>query len=110
MPCDTRLAPRQTLAERQAEVSKALKELEQRLLAGLAAVVIGPQGAVAFTGWQGRSGLSDACAYRTLAVQGSWALRQAEAKAVAMSGRKVNTQAIAAGIHSHDDGKHWSKD
>ena len=107
MPCDTRLRAGQTLAQRIDQVKAALTRLERYLQAGSVKVQIAPNGAVAFTGWADRDDLSDVCAYRTLAVQNSWALRQAVARAEAMSGRKVNERAVAAGVHSHDGGKSW---
>jgi hypothetical protein len=56
----------------------------------------------------GRNGISDACAYRKLLASGSPALRAALAKAEAMAGRKVDPQAIASGVHSHDGGRTWN--
>lgn len=87
-----------------------MKSLEKALMERRAKVIIGPNGAVAFTGdWQNRSGINDACAYRKLASEGSFALRSAVMAAEAASGKKVNEQAIAAGYHTHD-GKVWGKD
>lgn len=114
MPCDTyRSYERQTLQERNAEVEVALKQLEKSLLDNRARVVIDrATGAVAITGWKAeeRRGVADVCAIRSLQVSGSWALRQALAKAEAQAGRKVNMQTVAAGVHSHDNGRTWSKD
>lgn len=109
MPCDTRLREGQKLVDRMAEVKKALEDLQRRLGQGIVSVVIAPNGAVVFKGWAQteRQDLSDACAYRTLAANGSWELRRAVAKAEAMQGRKVNPQALTAGWHSHDGGKTW---
>ncbi len=111
MPCDTRLREGQSLVARMAEVKSTLAKLERALTAGTVRVSIGPNGAVAFSGWstQDRTDVSDVCAYRTLTAANSWALRQAVAKAEAMSGRKVNAQAVAAGVHSHDGGGSWHK-
>lgn len=108
MACETRLRPQQTLAQRNAEITKALRALEQKLLAGQVKVQVGPNGAVAFADWAkaDRSDLTDACTYRVLASQNSWALKQAVQRAEAQSGRKVNPQAVAAGWHTHD-GKTW---
>lgn len=113
MPCDTyRLTKEQTLEQRNAQIKKALAELEKKLLASQVKVVISQQGAVAFADWSkaDRAGITDVCAYRVLSVQGSWALRQAVAKAEMLAGRKVSTQAVAAGVHSHDGGKTWGSD
>lgn len=105
MACETILRPNQTLAQRMDEAKRALERLERYLQTGSVRVVIGPTGAVAFSGWKDRDDVSDVCAYRTLAAQNSWALRQAVARAEAQQGRKVNPRAIAAGHHSHDGGR-----
>lgn len=112
MPCDTRLLEDETLAQREVKVKKALTRLEAALTNGQAKVVIGPRGEVAFQGWkkEDRDGMSDACTYRLLSAQNSWALRQAVAKAEALAGKKVNPHAVAGGSHSHDGGKTWHKD
>lgn len=107
MPCDTTLRSGQTLAERMEETRRALKRLEQQLLEKRVRVIIAQNGAVAFDGWKDKDGVTDVCAYRTLASQNSWALRQAVAQAEATQGRKVNPRAVAAGHHSHDGGKNW---
>ena len=107
MPCDSRLATGQTLAQRMTEVERALKRLETYLATGSVKVQIGPTGSIAFTGWKDNDRLSDTCAYRALSLTSSWALKQAVAKAEAMSGRKVNARAVAAGHHSHDGGGSW---
>jgi len=107
--CDTlRTYREQTPQEREAEIRAALAKLEQRLTGGQVRVTISPQGAIAFAGWQeDRGGVTDACAYRALTATGSWALRQAVARAESMSGRKVSERALLAGVHSHDGGKTW---
>lgn len=94
------------------ETKVALARLEQKLTTGAAKLVIGPNGAIAFQSWEDRDGVTDVCAYRTLSASNSWALRQAVAKAEAMSGRKVNANAVAAGTHAHADASgalHWHK-
>jgi len=105
MPCDTKLTDNQTLQQRMTQVQKALQRLEAALTLGNVKVNVGANGAVAFSGWKDRDDVTDVCAYRTLSSQNSWALRQAVMKAEAMSGRKVNQSAVAAGVHSHDGGK-----
>lgn len=109
MPCDTQLQAGQTLEQRNSEISQALRRLEAALQSGSVKVTIAPNGALAFAGWTAaaRDRVTDVCAYRTLTAGGSWALRQAVAKAEGLSGRKVNVSAIAAGVHSHDGGKTW---
>jgi hypothetical protein len=109
MACDQTLQPGQSLEERMAEVSAVLRRLKQALQSGVVKIGIGPNGAVTFTGWQDRRGLSDACTYRVLSAENSWELRQAVQRAEALSGRKVNTRAVAMGTHSHDGGKTWER-
>jgi hypothetical protein len=101
------LAEGQTLAERSTQIERALTRLEAYLQGSKVRIGIAPNGAVTFVGWQDRDDVTDVCAFRTLAAKGSWSLRQAVAKAEAMSGRKVNAQAVAAGWHTHDNGKTW---
>lgn len=108
MPCDTVLSPEQTAAQRQREIDESLVELERRMSAGAVEIAIGPDGAVAFAGWGAeRRGITDVCAFRTLASRDSWELRQAVARAEAMSGRRVSAAAVSAGVHSHDGGHSW---
>lgn len=111
MPCDTQLQEGQTLAQRNSQISQALQRLEAALQSGEVKVTISPTGALAFAGWtaSARNRVTDVCAYRTLTASGSWALRQAVAKAEGLSGRKVNVNAVASGVHSHDGGKTWHK-
>lgn len=109
MPCNTQLRAGQTLLQRQAQVEAALARLRRYLTSGAVKIGIGPTGAISFQGWQDRDDLSDVCAFRSLQVSGSWELKQAVMRAEAMSGRKVNPQAVAAGHHSHDGGNTWHK-
>jgi hypothetical protein len=92
-----------------AEVKRALQRLERYLQTGSVKIGIAPNGAVSFGGWQDRDDVTDVCAFRTLSAENSWALRQAVARAETMQGRKVNPAAVAAGWHTHDAGKTWSK-
>jgi len=111
MPCDTRPRRNQTFQERQEEARKAIAGLDTKLRLGQVKVVVDRStGAVGFTGWsqQDRSDITDVCAYRVLSMQSSFALRQAVQRAEQLSGRKVNPQAVAAGVHTHDNGKTWS--
>jgi hypothetical protein len=108
MACTSQLSPAQTLAQRMAEVDRALKRLAQQIASGKVQLKIGPTGSIAFQGWADNDRISDTCAYRALLVSGSWELKQAVMKAEAVSGRKVNPQAVAAGHHSHD-GHTWHK-
>jgi hypothetical protein len=99
--------PGQTLSERIDQVKRAIKRLEAAIQAGRVKLAIAPNGAISFAGWADRDNVTDACAYRTLSASNSVALRRAVMQAEAMSGRKVNAHAIAAGHHSHDGGKTW---
>lgn len=109
MPCDTRLRPGVNPVQRMRQIAESVARLEAALSAGSVTITIGPTGAIAFRGWSAevRDDVTDVCAYRRLSARSSWALRQAVARAEATSGRRVSLQAVAAGVHSHDDGKTW---
>ena len=109
MPCDTYRKPRQTAAERKAEVRKAIEALEKKLNARLVKVKIGPQGAVAFEGWaEGTENrVTDACAYRMIMSTGSALARAEITKAEQLSGRTISREALTQGIHSHNGGRDW---
>jgi hypothetical protein len=109
MACDTIRKPNQTIVERATEVETALRKLKADLLTGRVQVKIAPNGAIAFAGAGVTGDLTDACAFRILSFQNSGELRSAIARAEAMSGRKVNPRAVAAGWHSHDGGSSFSK-
>lgn len=109
MVCDTRLKPRQTISERKAEVAKMVENLARQLASGKVKPLIGPQGAIAFTGLTEaeRDGVTDACAYRRLLASGSTTALLAIQRAEMAAGRKVNMQVVGQGQHSHDGGKTW---
>lgn len=109
MPCPEQRKKNQTLKQREREVNEALKRLERHLQTGLVKVQIGQQGAVAFSGWKDRDDVTDVCAYRMLTLSNSWELKQAVKRAEMLSGKKVNVQAVANGVHSHDGGHTWSR-
>lgn len=108
MPCDTIRKPRQTPAERAAEVRKAVAALDKALAAGLAKAVVGKAGGIAFAGFDGfRDGVTDACAYRRIMATGSALARQKIIDAERIAGRAVDRKAVGAGLHSHDGGATW---
>jgi hypothetical protein len=111
MACDTRLKPRQTIQERAKEVRDAVARLAQALTQGRVKAVVGPQGAIAFQGWDttSRDGLTDACAYRTLMRTGDAMARMHIQRAEHLAGRGVSKQTVASGLHSHDNGATWHK-
>jgi hypothetical protein len=96
-----------TAEEREQQILDALRTLEAQLMTGKAVVVVGPDGAVAIDGWDGRAGVTDACAYNRLMVSNSFAFQQAIAAAEAVAGRQVDANVVASGTHSHDGGKTW---
>ena len=108
MPCDTRRLPNQTITQRKEEIVKAVDKLAAALAAGKVKPVIGATGGIAFPGWaEGQAGrVTDACAYRRLMSSGSVLAKMAVERAEALAGRKVNRQAVAQGLHTHD-GVHW---
>jgi hypothetical protein len=110
MPCDTWLStPQQTLTERKAEVRKAVDRFSQGLSTGRIKAKVGPQGAIAFVGVEDkeRSGVTDACAYRSLMIHGSALAKAAIARAELIAGRSVDRKVVATGTHSHDGGNSW---
>ena len=109
MPCDTRRRPNQTLTERKSEIRQAIDKLSAALVSGRAKAIVGPQGAVAFQGWQEgqQANVTDACALRLILSTGSALAKASIAKAEAIAGRGIDRQAIAHGHHSHDGGKTW---
>ena len=109
MPCDTRTKRGQTLQQRAEEVKKVAEKAAQALAAGRVKAVVGPQGAIAFTGLSeaDRDGVTDACLYRRLMSTGSALARQQIARAEALAGRTVDKQQVAVGAHSHDGGRTW---
>lgn len=109
MPCDTRRRPAQSLQSRKDAIRKAIAALDAKLKKRQVKVTVGRQGAIAFTGWSDaeRDAVTDACAYRMIMATGS-ALAKAEiARAEALAGRAVSSQAVAQGVHSHDGGQSW---
>jgi hypothetical protein len=96
------LTPQKKQAQRD-----ALKRLLQALATGTVTVVVGRTGGVAFKGWADNEGVSDICAYRALA--NSPEMRRAVLRAEALSGNRMDPQAIASGLHSHDGGASWSR-
>ena len=109
MPCDTIRQPQQTAAERRQEIDASLEELQRAMAKGAIEIEIGQDGAVCFANWgDERKGVTDVCAFQTLTSRGSWELQQAVAAAEMRTGRKVNAQAVASGVHSHDGGQTWS--
>jgi hypothetical protein len=109
MPCDSRLKPKQTIQERAAEVRQAVQRLAEALAAGRVKAKVGPQGAIAFEGWDAtsRDGITDACAYRRIMSTGSALARMHIARAEQMAGRGVNRAVVGHGVHSHDGGRTW---
>lgn len=108
MPCDSRPESQTEVGQR--KMREALERLRAALVeGGSVSVVIGASGAIAFRGWEEgqREGMTDACAYRKLLAMNSPELRRAVMRAETIYGRKVNQQAIAQGVHSHDGGHTW---
>lgn len=108
MACDTYFKPKQTVQERADEIRRAISGLDKLLLKRKVRVTVGPQGAIAFSGWtDDREGITDACAYRRIMATGSALARAEIARAEQMAGRGVDRRVIAQGVHSHDGGQTW---
>lgn len=107
MPCERRLRLGQSISQRKAEIKAAVDKLNAELAIGKVKPVIGPQGGITFQGWAQQADVGDGCAYRMIMASGSALARQAIARAEQLSGRTVNKQAVAQGLHSHDNGVTW---
>lgn len=109
MPCDTSFLPGQTITQRKDEVKRVIKTLDAFLTRGIVKAKVGPQGAIAFTGFpeDERNRVTDACAYRQIMATGSGLAKAKIALAEAMAGRPVNRQLVGQGVHSHDNGQTW---
>lgn len=109
MPCDTQLKPEQTITERKVEVKKAVARINAGLVSGKIKPKVSPRGGIVFEGLTtaDRDGVTDACAYRRIMVEGSTLAKMAIARAETLAGRQVDKQAIGQGLHSHDGGKTW---
>lgn len=109
MPCDTRLKPKQTIQQRAAEVRAAVARAVKLMAMGKVKAVVGQSGAVVFAGLSetDRDGVTDACMYRRMMAGASPLAKAAIARAETLAGRKVDSQAVAHGVHSHDGGKTW---
>jgi len=106
MPCDSRLKRGQTISQRAEEVRRVVKTIDSFLVRGIVKMKVGPQGAVVFVGIpeDERDGVTDACIYRRIMATGTGLAKAAIARAEAMSGRTVDRQIVASGLHSHDGG------
>lgn len=108
MACEGMVGPRQTPAQRRAEVKAKLADLEARIKSDQVKIKIDRKsGVLTFDGWADRAGITDACAFR--ALKNSSEVRMKILRAEAVAGTKVNEKAITAGVHSHDGGKTWHK-
>jgi hypothetical protein len=109
MVCDITIREKQTLRERISEVVKAVTALDALIQRRRVKVVVGPQGAITFVGWDGavREQVSDACAYRRIMATGSALAKMEIARAEQLAGRAVNRQVVGQGVHSHDGGATW---
>lgn len=108
MPCDTVRRESQSTQQRVAEVRRVVGMLDKAIVRRQVKVIVGPQGAITFDGWQQREGVTDACAYRRIMSTGSTLAKSEIARAEQMSGKSVDRRALAAGIHSHDGGQTWN--
>lgn len=111
MVCWTRVKRGQTKEQRGVQVKTALQKLDKLLSSMKVTAKIGPQGAIAFTGWSDidRDDVTDVCAYRYIMATGSATAKMAIARAEQLAGRGVSKEAIAQGTHSHDGGATWNK-
>jgi hypothetical protein len=111
MPCDTKLKPRQTISQRKEEVRRVVANLSTALAAGKVKVLVGKEGGIAFVGLSDseRDGVTDACAYRRVMVEGSALAKAAITRAEQLAGRTIDKRAVAQGLHTHDGGHSWHR-
>ena len=109
MPCDTRLKRGQTIQMRAKEVRTVVEVVGKLLAAGRVKPKVGAKGGIAFEGLTDadRDGVTDNCMYRRLMSTGSVQAKLAIERAELLAGRKVDRQAVAQGMHSHDGGISW---
>lgn len=109
MPCDTLTRRGQSLQERASEVREAVTGLDALLKKRKVKIDVGPQGAVAISGWSDadRNGVTDACAYRRIMATGSTLAKLEFQRAELLAGRAIDRKVVAQGTHSHDGGQSW---
>lgn len=107
MPCDTRRLPNQTISQRKEEIRTTIAKLSAAIIAGKVRPKVSKEGGIVFDGWlnQDRNRITDACALRQVTATGSALALQAIQRAEILAGRKLDRQAIAQGLHSHDGGR-----
>ena len=95
---------RRSFSERKAEVKDVVDRIKRALVSGkVQALVDRDSGAVAFLGAIGeRAKVADACVYREIMRTGTAAEKMVIVKAEQKAGRRVSTEALRAGFHSHD--------
>lgn len=111
MPCDRKLRPNQTISQRAEEIRETVSRIQTGLANGSIKAIVGPQGGVAFQGLSDveRNGVADSCLYRRILATGTATSKLALAKAEQLAGRKIDQQAIAQGLHSHNGVWHSHK-
>lgn len=113
MPCNTRLKPKQTLAERAKETRKAGEAIDKLLATKRITLKVDRRtGAVVFIGIPEnvRDGMTDACVLNHITERGSAESRRAIARAEQLAGRSIDKKVVAQGLHSHDGGRTWGRD
>jgi hypothetical protein len=106
------LKPRQTIAQRAAEVRDVIARFVAGLTSGRVKAIVSKQGAIAFNGLteSERDGVTDACVYRRIMSGTNAQAKMALARAEALAGKTVDRAIIGhggAGMHSHDGGSSW---
>lgn len=109
MPCDTVTTPGKSIQTRAEEIRRVVAALSNGLARGTIKAIVGPQGAIAFDGFDPiRNGVTDACAYRRIMSTGSALAKHMIDRAAQLAGRGVDRKVIAQGTHSHDGGMSWT--
>lgn len=113
MVCYRKLKAKQTVAERQREVRSAKARIDALLAAKKVQVKVGKKGGVVFIGIPDdvRNGVTDACVYNRVMTSGSHQARQEIVKAERLAGYTSEQvkKVVGSGLHSHDNGRTWSR-
>jgi len=104
VPCDSRRLPGQSLTQRKEEIRTTIAKLSAAIIAGRVKPKVSKEGGIIFEGWlnQDRNRITDSCALRQVTATGSALALQAIQRAEILAGRKLDRQAIAQGLHTHD--------
>ena len=107
MPCYSMRKPNQTAQERVREVEKVIETVEELITSGDVTIRVNGDGVVFFEGLQPwvRDGVNDTCMFEKLYSSDSFAIQTAFEQAELECGFQINPEMMAAGWHTHDQGR-----